>query len=273
MPSLELQSAVEATRQAAQVIATYTDHSRSQNFKLKGLHDLVTEADVASEKRIKEVIATAFPNDHFLAEESHAGASLTNERTWIIDPIDGTTNFAHGVPFFAVSIALWINREPKVAAILGVSNDELFTAEVGSGAFLNGNPIRVSTTEQPSGALIGTGFPYRDLSVIEDYMKVFHVLMHETHGVRRPGSAAYDMAYVACGRYDGFYEYALAPWDVAAGALLVREAGGVVTDWHGGENWLSGKRITAGNPHIHAWLQTVLQQNIRPSLLSASTEA
>jgi myo-inositol-1(or 4)-monophosphatase len=272
MPSLELQTAVDATREAARVISNFTDKSRSQSFQLKGLHDLVTEADVASERRIKEVIAAAYPDDLFLAEESHGGASITDARTWIIDPIDGTTNFAHGVPFFAVSIALWINREPKVAAVLGVSNDELFTAEAGAGAFLNGTPIRVSATSDKSGALIGTGFPYRDLSVLEDYMKVFHVLMHETHGVRRPGSAAYDMAYVACGRYDAFYEYALAPWDVAAGALLVREAGGIVTDWHGGENWLSGKRIIAGNPAIYTWLKTVLQQQIRPSLLSAPSE-
>jgi myo-inositol-1(or 4)-monophosphatase len=268
MPTQELQTAVEAARAGAAVITTYTDRSRAQSFELKGRHDLVTEADVASENAIKSVIRRMYPDDVMLAEESHGGGDLTDARTWIIDPIDGTTNFAHGVPFYAVSIALWINRQPEVALVLGVAQNELFTAEKGAGAYLNARPIRVSSTQDASGALIGTGFPYRDLSVLGDYMKVFDVLMRETHGVRRPGSAAYDMAYVAAGRYDGFYEYALAPWDVAAGALLIREAGGVVTDWHGAENWLAGKRISAGNPSIHAYLQTVIQREVRHELLS-----
>lgn len=267
MSSTELQIAVEAARAGANVVSAYTDRSRAQSFELKGRHDLVTEADVASEKAIKSVISKAFPDDVMLAEESHGGAELTDERTWIIDPVDGTTNFAHGVPFYAVSIALWKNKQPEVGLVLGVVQDELFTAERGNGAFLNNRPIRVSETSEKSEALIGTGFPCRDLSVLNDYMKVFDVMMRETHGVRRPGSAAYDMAYVACGRYDGFYEYALAPWDVAAGGLIIREAGGVVTDWHGNENWLSGKRITAGNPHIHAYLQSVLQREVHPDLL------
>ncbi|MCH8523762.1 MAG: inositol monophosphatase [Balneolales bacterium] len=270
MPSQELQTAVEAARAGAAIIETYTERSRAQRFELKGRHDLVTEADVASEKAIKSVIRRMFPEDMMLAEESHEGAELTDARTWIIDPIDGTTNFAHGVPFYAVSIALWIKKQPEVALVLGVAQNELFTAEKGMGTQLNARPVHVSATKEASGALIGTGFPYRDLSVLEDYMKVFDVLMRETHGVRRPGSAAYDMAYVACGRYDGFYEYALAPWDVAAGALLIREAGGVVTDWHGRENWLTGKRITAGNPSIHTYLQEVIQREVRPELLSTT---
>jgi len=269
MPSQELQTAVEAARAGAAVISTYTQRSRAQSFELKGRHDLVTEADVASENAIKSVIRRMYPDDQMLAEESHGGDGLTDARTWIIDPIDGTTNFAHGVPFYSVSIALWIKQEPAVALVLGVAQDELFTAEAGQGTRLNGHSIRVSQTTEPAEALIGTGFPYRDLSVLEDYMKVFHVLMRETHGVRRPGSAAYDMAYVAAGRYDGFYEYALAPWDVGAGALLIREAGGLVTDWDGGEQWLTGKRITAGNPSIHAYLQQTIFANIRAELRKA----
>ncbi len=265
--SKELETAIEAAKEGAKVIESFTSSSRSQQFELKGKHDLVTAADVAAEKAIKAVIAKAFPEDQFLAEESHEGAALTDARTWIIDPIDGTTNFAHGVPFYAVSIALWIGKEPQTAVVLGLPHNELFTAEKGKGAFLNGKPIQVSQTADPVQSLIGTGFPYRDLSVLEDYMKVFHILMKETHGVRRPGSASYDMAFVACGRYDGFYEYALAPWDVAAGALLIREAGGVVTDWHGKENWLYGKRIIAANPKIHDYLKTTLQQEVRAELL------
>lgn len=269
--SHELKIAIEAAWAAEKIIKSYTKGATSQAFELKGRHDLVTEADVASEKCIKEVIASAFPDDLFLAEESHDGARLTDRRTWIIDPIDGTTNFAHGVPFFSVSIALYIEKVPKIAVVLGVVQGELFTAEAGKGAYLNGEQIHVSKTNDRSGALIGTGFPYRDLSVLEDYMKVFDVLMHETHGVRRPGSAAYDMAYVACGRYDGFYEYALAPWDVAAGTLLIREAGGIVTDWHGGENWLHGKRIIAANPAIYSYLKDLIQDKVRPALWSADS--
>lgn len=270
MSSIELKTAIESAKAASEVIKKYTDASRDQAYELKGRHDLVTLADVESEKCIKATIAMAFPDDVFLAEESFTGAALTDARTWIIDPIDGTTNFAHGVPFYAVSIALWINKQPEVSLVLGVAQDEYFTAEAGKGAFLNGKPIRVSSTKEAGEALVGTGFPYRDLSVLDDYMKVFHVLMKETHGVRRPGSAAYDMAYVACGRYDGFYEYALAPWDVAAGALLIREAGGIVTDWRGGEEWLTGKRILAGNPQVYQYLKDVISKEVRPELMVSS---
>lgn len=263
----ELEVAVQASMAAASIIDTYSKSSKSQDFKLKGRHDLVTKADVDSEIAIKELISRAFPGDLFLAEESHQGEGITDARTWIIDPIDGTTNFAHGVPFYSVSIALFERKEPVVAVILGLPAREVFTAVKGQGAYLNGVRIRVSDTNQPADALIGTGFPYRDLSVLTDYMKVFDVLMHETHGVRRPGSASYDMAFVACGRYDGFYEYALAPWDVAAGALLVREAGGVVTDWINGDEWLFGKRIIAGNPAIHEYLAATITQKVRSELL------
>jgi myo-inositol-1(or 4)-monophosphatase len=269
--SQELKTAIIAANEAAIVIKSFTDKTKSHNFELKGRHDLVTAADVASENRIKQIISEAFPDDIFMAEESHSGGNLTSGRTWIIDPIDGTTNFAHGVPFYAVSIALYIEQQPQAAVILGIVQNELFTAEKGKGAYLNGSRISVSTVTQNVDALIGTGFPYRDLSVLDDYMKVFDVLMHETHGVRRPGSAAYDMAYVACGRYDGFYEYALAPWDVAAGSLLIREAGGLVTDWHGEDNWLQGKRIIAGNPSIHNYLMSVIQNKVHPSLWSTKS--
>jgi myo-inositol-1(or 4)-monophosphatase len=267
MASHDLNIAMEAARAGAEVIRSYTSRSRAQSFELKGLHDLVTEADVATEKQIKQVIQQAFPADLMLAEESFSSKHLTDQRTWIIDPIDGTTNFAHGVPFYAISIALWQDKQPKVGLVYGVAQDEMFTAEAGAGAYLNGDPIRVSETSDHQRALIGTGFPYRDLSVIDDYMKIFDIMMRKTHGVRRPGSAAYDMAYVASGRYDGFYEYALEPWDVAAGALLIREAGGVVTDWKGGENWLIGRRITAGNPDIHRWIQQVITEQVQPHLL------
>lgn len=265
----ELQTAIDAAKAASTVIAYHAHVNKQPDFRLKAKHDLVTQADVESEKVIKELIKSVFPNDTFMAEESHDGAKLTDSRTWIIDPIDGTTNFAHGVPFYAVSIALYEHGIAQVAVVLGLPHHELFTAIRGQGAFLNGDKISVSPTQSPSSSLIGTGFPYRDLSVLEDYMKVFDTLMHETHGVRRPGSASYDMAYVASGRYDGFYEYALAPWDVAAGALLIEEAGGIVSDWTGGSDWLTGSRIIAANPAIHAYLKAVIQNHVRKELLKS----
>lgn len=263
----ELQTAIEAAKAASIVIAYHAHVNKQPDFRLKAKHDLVTKADVESEKVIKEHISSVFPDDQFMAEESYDGANLTDSRTWIIDPIDGTTNFAHGVPFYAVSIALYEHGVAQVAVVLGLPHHELFTAIRGQGAFLNSDKISVSPTQSPSSSLIGTGFPYRDLSVLEDYMKVFDTLMHETHGVRRPGSASYDMAYVASGRYDGFYEYALAPWDVAAGALLIEEAGGVVTDWTGGSDWLTGSRIIAANPAIHSYLKAVIQNHVSKDLL------
>ncbi len=264
---IELQTAVDAAKAASQVIAHHARFNKQPEFKLKARHDLVTDADLESEQTIKEHIQRVFPNDVFMAEESYEEIQLTDSRTWIIDPIDGTTNFAHGVPFYAVSIAMYEKGMAQVAVVLGLPHHELFTAVRGHGAFLNGTRITVSPTLEPSSALIGTGFPYRDLSVLEDYMKVFDTLMHETHGVRRPGSASYDMAYVASGRYDGFYEYALAPWDVAAGALLIEEAGGVVTDWTGGDDWLTGYRIIAANPTVHTYLKAVIQKHVRKDLL------
>lgn len=263
----ELQTATDAAIAASTVIAYHAQVNKQPDFRLKAKHDLVTQADIESEKVIKEHIKSVYPDDKFLAEESHEDAKLTESRTWIIDPIDGTTNFAHGVPFYAVSIALYEHRIAQVAVVLGLPHHELFTAIRGQGAFLNGDKITVSPTQSPSSSLIGTGFPYRDLSVLEDYMKVFDTLMHETHGVRRPGSASYDMAYVASGRYDGFYEYALAPWDVAAGALLIEEAGGRVSDWTGGSDWLTGSRIIAANPAIHSYLKAVIQNHVRKNLL------
>jgi myo-inositol-1(or 4)-monophosphatase len=265
----ELEVAVEAAKLAANVIAYHAHSHKEPAFKLKGKHDLVTQADLDSEKIIKKTILKTFPSDLMLAEESHSGSTLTHNRTWIIDPIDGTTNFAHGVPFYAVSIALYVDKLPQVAVVLGLPFHELFTATRGQGAYLNGERLHVSSTNEASSALIGTGFPYRDLSVLEDYMKVFDTLMHETHGVRRPGSASYDMAYVAAGRYDGFYEYALAPWDVAAGALLITEAGGVVSDWTNGDDWLFGARIIAANADIHSYLRTTILKHVRTSLLNS----
>jgi myo-inositol-1(or 4)-monophosphatase len=251
--TIELNVAKKAAKSAAQIIGKY---QKDSNFSVdyKGKNDLVTEADVKAEKEILSVIGKEFPDDHILAEESSVEQVMPEGRTWLIDPIDGTTNFAHGFPVYCVSIGLWENREPKMGLVLEVSRGECFTAIKDAGAYLNGNPISVSKLTNPADALVGTGFPYNDLSLVDHYLQFFRMLMSNIQGVRRPGAASYDLCCVACGRFEGFYEYALNPWDVGAAALIVQEAGGKVTDWSGGNDWLFGKRIVAGNPALHAFL-------------------
>lgn len=251
--TIELNVAKKAAKSAAKIIRKYRKNS---NFSVdfKGKNDLVTEADIKAEREILSVVTKEFPDDHILAEESSAEKIMPSGRTWLIDPIDGTTNFAHGFPVYCVSIGLWENREPKMGLVLEVSGNECFTAIKDKGAYLNGNPISVSKIDNPANALIGTGFPYNDLSLVDHYLEFLRMLMSNIQGIRRPGAASYDLCCVACGRFEGFYEYALNPWDVGAGALIVQEAGGRVTDWSGGDDWLFGKRIVAGNPAVHGFL-------------------
>lgn len=249
----ELEVAKKAARSAAEIIQQYR---RNENFAVdfKGKNDLVTEADLKAEEEILSFIKDDFPDDYILAEETADELSMPDGRTWLIDPIDGTTNFTHGFPIYCVSIGLWENRKPKMGLVLEVSSGECFTAVAGQGACLNDKPISVSDYEDPKQALVGTGFPYNDLSLVDHYLQFFRMLMSSIQGVRRPGAAAYDLCCVACGRFDGFYEYSLNPWDVAAAGLIVQEAGGMITDWTGGNNWLFGKRVVAGNPAIHKFL-------------------
>ena len=269
--SRELNVAKEAARSAAEIARKFhSDDSFTVSFK--GKNDLVTEADIQAEEQILSVIQEHFPDDKILAEESSQKLLFTDDRTWLIDPIDGTTNFAHGFPIFCVSIGLWENREPKMGLVLEVSRDEYFTAVEGKGAFLNGKPISVSPLQDPQDALIGTGFPYTDLSLVENYLKYFHSLMYKTQGVRRPGAASYDLCCVACGRFDGFYEYSLSPWDVAAAALIVKEAGGTISDWSGAENWLFGERIVAGNSALHPFLLDGIQEHFTEEEIRAKRQ-
>lgn len=256
--------AVKAALSAGEIIKNYSKERGKLHIELKGRHDLVTQADVEAEKAILAIISEYRPNDSFFGEETSDGKKLGAERTWIIDPIDGTTNFTHGFPVFCVSIGLYENRTPLLGLVYEINSGELFFAEKGKGAWLNDERITVSTVEYPENALLGTGFPYRDLSLLDDYLNLFKVFMKETHGVRRPGSASYDLACVAAGRIDGFYEYGLAPWDVAGGACIILEAGGSVTDWLGGENWLEGRRIVAGNKPISAYVLGKVQEIMKP---------
>ena len=270
----DLSIAIDAAHAGAATIAAILADGGGLDIRHKGPHDLVTRADTASETAIVAVLRAAFPHDQILGEEGvsdsdvHRPTSHVN-RIWIIDPIDGTTNFSHGVPFYAISIALWVHGQPQVAVVHAPALGETYTAEAGEGAWLNGSPIRVSSITDPTNALLGTGFPYRNLDLLDDYMCLFLRFMRETQGVRRPGSASLDLCYVAAGRYDGFYEYGLAPWDVAAGGLIVREAGGIVTDWTAGDAWLHGQRIIAANPAIHEYLSKCVIEDVHPDRLEA----
>lgn len=249
----ELEVAKNAAENAAHIIKQYASN-KSYSVQLKGKNDLVTDADVASEKKIIETIKAEFPTDEVFAEESKTHKELPNGRVWIIDPIDGTTNFAHGFPIYCVSIALWENGKPKVAVIKEVGNGEVFWAVEGEGAFLDEEQIYISKQKDFSQTLIGTGFPYTVFDSIDKYLALLKSLMKNTHGIRRPGAASYDLCCLACGRFDGFFESGLSAWDVAAGALIVQEAGGIVTDWNNGSDWLLGKTIVAGNVEIHSRL-------------------
>ena len=248
----DLELAKKAARAAIKTINEYK--KRGINIRQKGYHDLVTDADVAAEKSILEIIKKKHPDDLVLAEESASYSTLSGQRTWIIDPIDGTTNFAHDFPIYCVSIALWIDRKPSIGVVIEVNRDEEFSAISGEGAWLNGEPISVSDKSDPEHGFVATGFPYNDLSMVDPFLNLLKVFMEKLQGIRRPGAASYDMCCVACGRFDGFYEYSLHIWDVAAAALIIREAGGVVTDWNGEEGWPFGQRVVVGNTAFHSYL-------------------
>lgn len=269
MESETMRVARKAAEKAKEVISYYDKNRSKLHVGLKAKNDLITEADEAAENEIIRIIREAYPGDDILAEETAAETGLTGRRTWIIDPIDGTTNFAHGVPVYCVSIAMWEDKQPVTALVLEVNRDEWYTAEAGKGARLNGEPIRVSTLDRHEEALLATGFPYRDLELVDAYLELFKIFMHETQGVRRPGSAAFDLCLVAAGRCDGFFEYGLSAWDVAAGSLLIREAGGLVSDWRGDDNWLFGKRIVAGNPEIYRYVSRRIRDTIPGKYLTA----
>jgi len=212
--------------------------------------DLVTEADVLSERLIVARLRAAFPGDAIESEEEVRDAADPGRPRWFVDPLDGTVNFVHGLPAFAVSLALYVDRRPEAAVVHVPRLAETFTAERGKGARLDGRPIRVSETGSLGEAILATGFPYRRNELANNNLENFNRFFLDVRGMRRMGSAAVDLAYVAAGRIDGFWELHLSPHDVAAGALLVREAGGTVKDADGGEDWLRGGHIVAANPRL-----------------------
>lgn len=223
----------------------------------KGDIDLVTEADVQAENSIFEIIREHFPRDNLLSEES-GSRGRTSNRTWIIDPLDGTTNFVHGFPFFAVSIALEVDGEVVMGVVHNPFMGELFRAARGVGAFLNNQALRVSRTRQLQEALLGTGFPYDIREHPREPMDLFEKMLVTAQGIRRPGSAAIDMCYVAAGKLDGFWEKDLKPWDTAAGSVIVEEAGGLVTTFQGKTFSPYRTSVVAANPYIHGAMIEIL---------------
>jgi len=255
-----LNIAVKAARRAGSIINRATQDLDLLTVQRKGQHDYVSEVDKMAEQAIVETLLEAFPDHAILAEEG--GAQGQSEYVWIIDPLDGTTNFLHGLPQFAVSIALQHKGLLSQAVVFDPTNNELFTATRGRGAHLNERRLRVSKQTRLEDALIGTGFPYHDFSDVEAYLNILRDLMPKVAGVRRPGAASLDLAYVAAGRYDAFWEAGLKQWDMAAGVLLIQEAGGLVTDFEGGENVLGSGNIVGGNPKIFAQLLGIVQAHI-----------
>jgi len=228
-------------------------------IETKGLHDLVSYVDKASEERIITALQVLLPESGFIAEEG-TNDFHGDRFNWVIDPLDGTTNFIQGVPVYAVSIGLLDGDELVMGVVYEVGRDECFYAWKDGGAYLNGKSIRVSDRGDIHDALLATGFPYNDFSKLEAYLEFLKWTMTNARGVRRLGSAATDMAYVACGRFDAFWEYDLKPWDVAAGAVIVKEAGGTVTDYSGGQNYLFGREIVATNGLLEDMILEKIQE-------------
>ena len=254
-----LATAVAAAVRAAEIIRAASTRLHEITWESKGPADFVSEVDRGAEDAIREIVALRHPEAVLLAEESTPN-ERQGELTFVADPLDGTTNFLHGFPWYAVSIAALVHGNHAAAVVLNVATGELFTAVPGGGARRNGQPIRVSDIREPSRALLGTGFPFKHREGITPYLDVLPRLMESTAGLRRAGSAALDLCDVACGRFDAFWELRLAPWDVAAGILIVREAGGSVTDLEGRPARVESGPIVAGNPVMHEWLLGQLRE-------------
>ena len=245
-----LNIAVKAARRAGAIINRASQDIGTLTVKSKNFNDFVSEVDVAAERAIIETLKDAYPTHGFLGEES-GSASNESDFIWIIDPLDGTTNFLHGFPQYCVSIALQHKGEITQAVIYEPNRNDLYTATKGRGAFLNDKRIRVSKCDKLQQSLIGTGFPFRDFKHLDTYLSMFKSMLQKTSGIRRPGSAALDLAYVANGSLDAFWEIGLSPWDIAAGALLVQEAGGIISNLNGKDGWLESGNVLAASPKIY----------------------
>jgi len=245
-----LNIAVRAARSAGNIIMRYADHVDSLAVTTKARNDFVTDVDKMAEQEIISILKRSYPEHSILAEESGLQGGDA-EYQWVIDPLDGTTNFVRGFPQFAVSIAFKHKGRLDQAVVYDPVRQELFTASKGAGAQLNNRRLRVTKQKELEGALIGTGFPFRQQEYLDAYLQMFKALFPDTAGIRRAGAASLDLAYVAAGRLDGFWEFGLSEWDMAAGVLLIKEAGGITTDFRGNDSYLQNGNIIAGTPKIH----------------------
>ncbi len=252
-------SVVKLAKEVGEFIRTEARSFSSDNIEYKGLNDMVSYVDKTSEEKIVIALSKLLPQSGFLGEES-VNNKVADKYNWIIDPLDGTTNFIHGIPTYAVSIALKCDNDLVVGVVYEVERDECFYAWKEGGAYLNGKPIHVSPTLNLAQSLVATGFPYYDFERQNDYLNLFTDVMKKCHGLRRIGAAAVDLAYTACGRFDAYFEYNLKPWDIAAGILIVKEAGGMVTDFKGGDNALETCDIIATNKNVNTELQEIVKQ-------------
>jgi myo-inositol-1(or 4)-monophosphatase len=261
-----LNTAVKAARRAGNIINRASRNLDILSVTQKAINDFVSEVDREAEQEIIKILLNAYPSHSILAEES--GASGKSEFQWIIDPLDGTTNFLHGFPQYAVSIALSHKGVMTQAVIYDPTRNDLFTATRGHGAYLNDHRIRVSKRLQLKQCLLGTGFPFKEFAYVDNYLAMLRELTQKTTGLRRAGSATLDLAYVAAGRLDAFWEFGLAPWDIAAGSLLITEAGGLVGDLEGNSGYLQSGNIVAASPKIFSQLIQALAPHLAPGLKS-----
>lgn len=249
---------VALTSETGKFIRAQVNEIKQKDIQVKGLHDFVTYVDKTSEKMLVSRLAEILPEAGFIAEEK-TSEKIGETYQWIVDPLDGTTNFIHALPCYSISIALLRNNKPLLGVVHELNLDECFYTWEGAPAFLNDKEIRVSENARIEDSLIATGFPYYDYKDLEKYLQVFrHFLLH-SHGIRRLGSAAVDLAYVACGRFECFYEYGLRPWDVAAGALIVKNAGGKICDFSGNDNCIFGQEIIASNNAVYEEILKVVK--------------
>jgi len=254
-------AAMEAAESAASYIASRAPDVGTFDWREKGQSDFVSEVDTEAESRIADVLARRVPGCTVMGEELTPYTTGSAGVTFVVDPLDGTTNFLHGYPQYAVSIGAVVDDVIVAGVVLDCVHDERFMATLGGGAWLRSERLSVSRISEPSRALVGTGFPFKHLSLLPEYQKQFARVLRSTSGIRRAGSAALDLAAVACGRFDAFWELRLAPWDIAAGLLLVREAGGVVTNLEGETIGATHGAVVAGNPEMHAWLMSALRRS------------
>lgn len=250
-PEEIMQALKPLIRETGQFLITSADSFSAEDIEKKGFNDLVSYVDKEAEQKIVHGCRKILPSSGFITEEGTVDKASGEEYVWIIDPLDGTTNFVHGLPAYCVSIGLMHHGKLLLGAIYEPTRDELFHAVRDGGARLNDQPMEVSHRPGLGDSLLATGFPYYDFGKMKTYLDILNDFMQTTHGLRRIGSAAIDLAYVACGRFEGFFEYNLNAWDVAAGALIVQEAGGRVTDFSGGDDFLFGRELIAATPEVH----------------------